>query len=243
MIGRVLNSFVILGVLPALAQSAGQSWPTPVRDNEIRYYVIFNQLEARVTGPQPTFRWDGQGWIGTNNNKLWIKSEGRVTGGKMSDGDHEALYDRPIPRLRYFDWQAGVRVDADSGPTRTWGAIGIQGLAPYFFDIEPTFYFRDGGHVAGRLSGSYNLFITQRLILQPQIELNFYSTRDPGRGIGTGLSELDSGLRLGYQISRKFAPYIGFTYSSTFGETATFARQAGEPIHASRLVFGIWVWR
>jgi copper resistance protein B len=243
MIGRVLNSFVILGVLPALAQSAGQSWPTPVRDNEIRYFVIFTQLEARVISSPSTFRWDGEGWIGTNNNKLWIKSEGRVTGGKMSDGDHEALYDRPIPRLRYFDWQAGVRVDADSGPTRTWGAIGIQGLAPYFFDIEPTFYFRDGGHVAGRLSGLYNLFITQRLILQPQIELNFYSTRDPGRGIGTGLSELDSGLRLGYQISRKFAPYIGFTYSSTFGETARFARQAGEPIHASSLVFGIWVWK
>ena len=243
MIGRVLNSFVILGVLPALAQSAGQSWPTPVRDNEIRYYVIFNQLEARVTGPQPTFRWDGQGWIGSNYNKLWLKSEGKVTGGKMSDGDHEILYDRPIPHLRYLDWQAGVRVDLDSGPTRTWGAIGIQGLAPYFFDIEPTVYFRDGGHVAGRLAGSYNLYVTQRLILQPQIEMNFYGKRDPGRGIGTGLSELDSGLRLVYQISRKFAPYIGFTYSSTFGETATFARQAGEPIHASRLVFGIWVWK
>jgi copper resistance protein B len=161
----------------------------------------------------------------------------------MSDGDHEVLYDRPIPHLRYLDWQAGVRVDLDSGPTRTWGAMGIQGLAPYFFDIEPTVYFRDGGHVAGRLSGSYNLYVTQRLILQPQIEMNFYGKRDPGRGIGTGLSELDSGLRLGYQISRKFAPYIGFTYSSTFGETATFARQAGERIHASRLVFGIWVWR
>ena len=180
MTGRALSSLIVLGALPALAQTAGQSWPSPVEDNQIRYYFIFNQLEGRVTGPSPTFRWDGEGWVGNNYNKLWIKSEGELTNGTMSDGDQEALYDRPIPRLRYFDWQAGVRVDADSGPTRTWGALGIQGLAPYFFEIAPTFYFRNGA-VAGRLEGFYNLYITQRLILQPQIELNFYSARDPGR--------------------------------------------------------------
>jgi copper resistance protein B len=87
------------------------------------------------------------------------------------------------------------------------------------------------------------LYLTQRLILQPQVELNFYSQADRGRGIGTGLSDLDSGVRLGYQISRKFAPYIGFTYSSSFGQTATFARGAGEPVHVSSLVFGVWIWR
>lgn len=254
---RVLSLAVLLAVMGALsthAQTPGETvpdpsksvrpgWPSPMDDNHVFTYFIFNQLEGRTTGPEATFRWDGQGWIGANYNKLWLKSEGKVTGGKMSDGDQEVLYDRPIPHLRYLDWQAGVRVDLDSGPTRTWGAIGIEGLAPYFFDIEPTVYFRDGGHLAGRLSGSYNLYVTQRLILQPQIEMNFYGKRDPGRGIGTGLSDLDGGLRLGYQISRKFAPYIGFTFSSTFGETATFARQAGEPVHASRVVFGIWVWR
>jgi copper resistance protein B len=87
------------------------------------------------------------------------------------------------------------------------------------------------------------LYLTQRLILQPQVELNFYSQADRGRGIGTGLSDLDSGVRLGYQISRKFAPYIGFTYASSFGQTAIFARRAGEPVHASSLVFGVWIWR
>jgi uncharacterized protein involved in copper resistance len=102
---------------------------------------------------------------------------------------------------------------------------------------------RDGGRVAGRISGSYDLYLTQRLILQPQVELNFYSQADRGRGIGTGLSDLDSGVRLGYQISRKFAPYLGFTYSSSFGQTATFARGAGESVHISSLVFGVWIWR
>lgn len=242
MIGRVLNSLITLGALSAFAQSAGQQWPPPVGDNDIRYFIQFTQMEGRVIGPPPTFRWEGEGWIGTNDNKLWIKSEGEVTSGTVSDGQHEALYARPIPHLRYFDWQAGVRVDADSGPTRTWGALGVQGLAPYFFEIAPTFYFRDGA-VAGRFEGLYNLYITQRLILQPQIELNFYSSRDPARGIGTGLSNLDGGVRLGYQISRKFAPYIGFTYTGAYGETATFARREGQRTHAARLAFGIWVWR
>jgi copper resistance protein B len=87
------------------------------------------------------------------------------------------------------------------------------------------------------------LYLNQRLILQPQVEMNFYSQVDRGRGIGTGLSDLDSGVGLGYQISRKFAPYIGFTYSSSFGQTATFARSAGESVHVSSLVFGVWIWR
>jgi copper resistance protein B len=110
-------------------------------------------------------------------------------------------------------------------------------------EFAPTFYVRDGGRVAGRLEGSYNLYLTQRLIVQPQVEINFYSKSDAARGIGTGFSDLDSGIRFGYQISRKFAPYIGFTYSSTFGDTATFARRTGEPVHLSSLVLGIWIWR
>jgi copper resistance protein B len=218
------------------------TWSPPVHDNSILYYVNFNELETRLTGAYPTFRWDGEGYIGNNDNKFWVKSEGSVTNSVMSDGDQEFLYDRPIPRMRYFDFQAGVRADLDAGPTRTWGAIGIQGMAPYFFDFEPTLYIRNDGHVAGRIEGSYNLFLTQRLILQPQAELNFYSKDDHARGIGSGLSDLDSGIRVGYQITRKFAPYIGFTYSSVFGNTAALSRAANAPTHDSRFVVGIWLW-
>jgi copper resistance protein B len=175
-------------------------------------------------------------------NKLWLKSEGFVEHGKATDGDTEALYDRPIPFLKYFDAQAGVRYDLDSNPGRTWGAIGVEGLAPYFFQFQPTFYFSNRGRVAGRLMGSYDLLITQRLILQPEIEMNFYSKRDPSRGIGSGLSDLDTGLRLRYEISRKFAPYIGFAYTGTFGETATFTREEGGIVHDPRFIFGIRLW-
>jgi copper resistance protein B len=218
-------------------------WPSPIDDNRVLSRVIFDQLEGRTSGKDTAFRWDGQGWVGNDRNKLWIKSEGTVSRGRVGDGDTEALYDRPIPRLRYFDWQAGVRVDLDSGPRRTWGAVGIEGLAPYYFDFEPTLYFRDGGHIAARVAGSYNMLITQRLILQPQLEMNFYNKDDPARGLGSGFSDLDSGLRLRYEFSRKFAPYVGFTYSGKFGNTAEYARRAGEPVHAPRVVFGIRIWR
>ena len=228
---------------PVDVPTPASNWPKPVKDDRVFTFITSDELEGRTDGPNKSFRWDGQGWIGTDFNKLWIKSEGTETNGITRDGDHEILYDRPIPHLRYFDWQAGARIDLDSGPTRAWAALGVEGLAPYFFNFAPTFYVRDGGRVAGRIQGSYDLYLSQRLILQPQVEMNFYSHADRGRGIGTGLSDLDSGGRLGYQISRKFAPYIGFTYSSSFGQTAIFARSAGESVHVSSLVFGVWVWR
>jgi copper resistance protein B len=211
-------------------------------DNQIYGNVLFDQFEGRTNGPDNEFRWDGQGWIGNDMNKLWLKSEGFVENGKASDGDTEVLYDRPIPFLRYFDAQAGVRYDLDSDPGRTWGALGVEGMAPYFFQFEPTFYFSDRGRFAGRVMGSYDLLITQRLILQPEIEMNFYSKRDPSRAIGSGLSEIDTGLRLRYEISRKFAPYIGVAYNGKFGETADFTRAEGGIVNDVRFVFGIRFW-
>ncbi len=230
---------------PAATAQSGPSvtgWEPPVMDNTIMWHVLFNQFEGRTNGPDNEFRWDGQGWIGTDINKIWFKSEGFVENGKATDGDTEALYDRPIPFLRYFDAQAGVRYDLDSDPGRTWGAIGVQGLAPYFFDFEPTFYFSDRGRVAGRLMASYDLLITNRLILQPEIEINFYSKRDPSRAISSGLSDLDTGLRLRYEISRKFAPYIGVAYTGKFGESADFTRAEGGIVNDVRFIFGIRLW-
>ncbi len=217
-------------------------WEPPVMDNTIMWHVLFDQFEGRTNGPDNEFRWDGQGWVGTDMNKLWFKSEGFLENGKVTDGDTEALYDHPIPFLRYFDAQAGVRYDLDSNPGRTWGALGLQGLDPYFFDFEPTFYFSDRGRFAGRLMGSYDLLIAQRLILQPEIEMNFYSKRDPRRAIGSGLSDLDTGLRLRYEISRKFAPYIGVAYTGKFGESADFTRAEDGTVNDVRFIFGIRLW-
>jgi copper resistance protein B len=195
MAGALLTSAAVKPVcaqapaIPVDVPTPASNWPKPVEDDRVFTFITFDELEGRTDRPNTSFRWDGQGWIGTDFNKLWIKSEGTVTSGITSDGDHEILYDRPIPHMRYFDWQGGARIDLDSGPTRAWLAIGIEGLARYFFNFEPTLYLRDGGRVAGRIQSSYDLYLSQRLILQPQGEMNFYSQADPARGIGTGLSD------------------------------------------------------
>ena len=222
--------------------------PSSMGENAIFWHVLFNQLEGRSNGPDNELRWDGQAWVGTDWNKLWFKSEaffnkhGNTGHGKLEDGIHEVLYDRPIPFLRYFDWQTGFRYDGDSAPPRYWGALGIQGLAPEFFDVEATLYLRNGGHFAARLVGSYDILLTNRLIAEPEIEMNFYSKGDPGRAIGRGLSELDTGLRLRYEISRKFAPYLGFAYTQQCGGTAGLVRREGDIVYDPRLVFGIRTW-
>jgi len=239
-------------VADARASSAGtpgytQDGMPPVEDSMIIYHVLLDQFEGRTNGPDNEFRWDGEGWIGTDFNRLWFKSEGFFERGRATDGDSEALYDRPIPFLKYFDVQAGVRYDLDSSPGRTWGAIGVEGLAPYWFRLEPTFYF-SGGRMAGRLVASYDLLITNRLILQPEVEINAYSQSDPRRGIGSGLSDLDTGLRLRYEFirdpafSRKIAPYVGFAYSGSFGQTAAFTRAEGGNPNDPRFVFGVRLW-
>src|SRR5512146_553483 len=250
--------FAIVGSMACLSVGAGAQSPDsgaqgvavlpgtgsvpPVEDNMIIWHVLFDQLEGRTNGVQNEFRWDGEGWVGTDMNKLWFKSEGFVENGVATDGDDEVLYDHPIPFLRFFDLQAGVRYDLDSNPGHTWGAIGVEGLAPYFFQFAPTFYFSDHERFAGRVTGSYDLLITQRLIAQPQFEINFYSKEERSRGVGSGLSDLDTGLRIRYEITRKVAPYIGMAYTQTFGAAASFTREEGGMVHDPRFIFGARVW-
>jgi copper resistance protein B len=232
----------------AAAQPAGKATATipamepPVMDNQIFSHILLDQFEGRTNGPDNELRWDGEAWIGTDMNRLRLKSEGISNNSTVSDGDHEALYEHPIPHTRYFNAQVGVRADLDSDPSRTWAAIGIEGLAPYYFEFAPTLYIRDGGHIAGRLTGSYDLLLTQRWIVQPQAELNFYSKDDPSRRLGSGLSELDTGVRLRYEISRKFAPYVGFAYNGKYGSTASYSRRAGESTSDPRFIFGLRLW-
>jgi len=215
----------------------------PVEDTMLIWHVLFSQLEGRTNGPDTGLRWDGEAWVGTDYNRVWFKSEGFFNEhGKVEDGDHEVLYDRPIPFLRYFDWQAGLRYDWDAAAGRLWGAFGIEGLAPGFFDVEATFYVRDASYFAGRVQSSYDLLLTNRLIAQPWMELNFASKTDAARALGTGLTEVDTGLRLRYEFSRKFAPYLGVEYDGKCGDTATFARQRGDIVNDVRFVFGIRVW-
>jgi len=211
----------------------------PVDDAPVFYHLLFDQLEGRF-GRDAGFRWEGEGWAGTDMNRVVLKTEGTVSNGVMEEGYQQLLYARPIST--YFNLQGGLRYDLDSAPGRGWAAFGIEGLAPLFFHVSATGYASDQGHWAARLEGNYDLMLTQTLILQPQLEMNFYSKDDPSRALGAGLSDLDTGLRLRYEITRKFAPYIGVTYETKFGDTARLARLAGG--HASDLRFsaGLRIW-
>jgi len=243
-------AMLVVVAAPALAQApAANAEPSPgvesgatqpVMDQAIFAHAILNQLEGRWNGSNPEFRWDGQGWVGTDYDKLWIKSEGTLSNGALDDGQQQFLYSRAV--TTYFDLQGGLRSDIDSRPARNWAAFGIQGLAPYFFDLEVTGFVSGEGHLAAKLEASYDLLLTQRLILQPQIELNLYSKSDPARLVGAGFSDIDTGLRLRYEIDRKLAPYIWVVYQGKFGQTANFARQAGESTGDVRFAFGVRVW-
>lgn len=216
----------------------------PVMDHNTYVHVLMEQLEGRYAADGSLFRYSGQAWFGTDHDKLWIKSEGTVDSHRtMSDGDHELLYDHALST--YFDLQAGTRLDLDSGPVRAWGAVGVQGLALYFFEVSATAYFNADG-VAGKLEGSYDLLITNRLILQPQAELNFYSRTDPARGDSQGFSSIDAGLRLRYEFKRKLAPYIAVTYAGNYG-AAAHAPSASRTTPANgpddlRFTFGLRTW-
>jgi copper resistance protein B len=215
--------------------------PPPINDRAIEAHAIVEQLEDRTTGSSNNFRYEGLAWVGTDYDKLFGKFEGgRLNNGAFGDGINEILYSRAIST--YFDLQTGVRVDLDNGRGRTWFAMGIQGLAIQWFTVEATAYASNGGHFAAKFNASYDIPVTNRLFLQPQAELNVYSKDDPGRGVGSGLGELDAGLRLRYEISRKFAPYIGLAYQKAFGPTANFARQEGSPVSDLRLVIGLRAW-
>jgi copper resistance protein B len=212
----------------------------PISDESIYYHAIFSQLEGRF-GSENSFRWEGEAWAGTDTNRIWLKSEGETnTKGDLEDGQHELLYDRPAST--YFDLQGGLRLDADSRSGRTWAALGVEGLAPLFFHVSATGYASSEGHYAAKLEGDYDLLLTQRLILQPQVELNLYTKDDPARRTGSGLSDIDSGLRLRYEFSRKFAPYVGMTYENRFGNMAAFSPALGNEPSALRFAVGLRAW-
>lgn len=238
---------LMLVLLLPVASRAGQQptkpgWPQPVENNRFFGYGILNQNEVRTGQGQSIYRWDGEGWYGDNLNRAWFKTEGSYgfDAGTFGEAEAQALYSRAVSP--FFNAQAGVRYDFNPAPSRLYGVFGVEGLAPMFLNVGAFAFVSDGGHYSARLEGHYDMRLTQRLILQPQLELNFYSSSERDRGIGSGLSDLDTGLRLRYEITRQFAPYIGVTYESKFGQTAGFARASGDRVSAIRFVAGIRVW-
>lgn len=199
-----------------------------------------DQLEATHGRDANGQAWAVQGWYGNDSDKLWLRSEGERTGGRIDHGQVELLWSHAI--APFWDSQLGVRQDMGAGPQRQWAAFGIQGLAPYWFELEATAYVGPSGRSAARLRVDYELLFTQRLILQPEFELNLHGRNDAVTRTGRGLSDSKFGLRLRYEIRRELAPYIGVVWSQRYGATADYARLDGEPVTDRQLVAGVRLW-
>lgn len=203
--------------------------------------IMIDQAEIRVANGKDSYVWDAEGWYGGDIDKLVVKSEGEGEfGGALDTGEAQALWGHAIGP--YFDLQAGVRQDFGPGASPTYAVIGFEGLAPYWFDIEGALFVSHKGDVTARFEGSYDQRITQRLILQPWTELGFALQDVPEQGVGAGLSTVELGVRLRYEIEREFAPYVGFVWERKVGQTARFARAAGEDASRPAVVAGLRVW-
>ncbi|MCX4063438.1 MULTISPECIES: copper resistance protein B [Pseudomonas] len=211
-----------------------------VHDSALNSFFIFEKLEWQDADDGSALNWEAQGWIGGDVDRLWLRTEGERTNGKTEEAEVHALWGHAISP--WWDLVGGVRQDFKPGDPQTWAAFGIQGLALYNFEAQATAYLGEGGQTAARLEGDYDILLTNKLILQPTAEFNFYGKNDPQRGVGSGLSESEIGLRLRYEFRPQFAPYVGVTWNRAYGKTADYARDEGEDNNEARLVLGVRVW-
>jgi copper resistance protein B len=202
--------------------------------------AIVDRLEWRHANDANSLAWSAAAWWGTDINKLWLKTEGERRDGVTENARVEALWDRVISR--WWTLQSGLRQDFGPGPSRTWAALGVEGTAPGFIDIDATAYLGESGRAAARFSAARAMLFTQRLILQPQVEVNLFTQADPENRIGAGLSSLEVGMRLRYEIRREFATYLGAVWQRRFRETARLDRVAQEDPNNWLLVAGLRVW-
>jgi copper resistance protein B len=208
-------------------------------DDALQYYALADRFEWQA-GQQDAFAWDAVGWVGRDNGRVWLRTEGERTSDGTEQAYAEALWGKPV--ARWWDLLAGVRTDLRPEPDHTWLAVGVTGLAPYFFEVEATVYVAGDGDVAAQFEVEYELLLTNRLIVQPHVELNVYGQDDAQRGLGSGVSNVEAGLRLRYEIRREFAPYIGVAWGKRFGDTEDFAVADDEVVEDTRWVVGVRVW-
>jgi copper resistance protein B len=201
--------------------------------------VRLDELEAQDADDE-ILKWDLDAWFGRELDRLWLRSEGERASGSTEAAELELLWGRSF--TSWWTFVAGAREDLEGGPERTWAALGIQGLSPYRFEIDPTAYVAEGGDTAARLEVRCEVLFTNRLILQPLVELDWYGQDDVAAGIGSGLASGELGLRLRYEIRREVAPYVGLMREKSFGSTADYARAAGREPDDTRLVFGVRLW-
>jgi copper resistance protein B len=223
-----------------------ESWPSPTADDANYSYFLVDLLEIRESRNPGVVRWDMFGWYGGDIKRVWVKTEGAQSIKKSQGSEQEAqlLYGQLI--TPFFDFQAGVRYAHRSGPgpnrSRGYAVVGLQGLAPYRYELEPSLFLSNKGEVSARVTASYDLLLTQRIVLQPRLELNLAAQSDREFGMGSGLTSTELGARVRYEIRREFAPYIGVSWSQLYGGTKRLAREEGEASSVASVVAGVRMW-
>jgi copper resistance protein B len=226
-------------------QQLSPMWPADMvdmmqmNDQANRGMWLFDRLEYRdATRGDDGTAWNAEGWWGNDLDKLWLKTEGEHDRSGTTDASADLLWGHATST--FWDWQLGARHDFGQGPSRDWAAVGVKGLAPYWFEFAATFYAGAEGRTAARLEAKYDLLFTQRLILSPQLELNFYGKDDPQRDVRSGLSEAEAGLRLRYEFSRRFAPYVGIDWTRHFAPVDD--QPYAQPARETTFVAGVRLW-
>ena len=214
----------------------GHDMSAHMDDDPFAWVVMADRLEWQQGN---ALAWEGSAWFGHDRGRLWLRSEGERESGHATEGNVEALWGKPVNA--WWDLLAGVRHDIGNDG-RDWLALGVQGLAPYKFEVQATAYLGERGQSMLQGEVEYELLLTNRLILQPRIEATAHGRSDAVRCIGSGLGEVDAGLRLRYEVRREFAPYFGIERAVRFGKTADFARAAGHGAHETRWVAGVRFW-
>lgn len=200
--------------------------------------VLADELEWSRQDGNGIQRWDLQGWYGGDHDKLWLKSTGEHD--TDTHAELQALWSHAV--LPFFDLQAGLRHDFQEGPARSHAVLGLQGLVPYEFELDAALFLSERGDLGARVEFSHDLRLTQRLILQPELELELSAQDIPELGTGSGLGSGEFGLRLRYEIMREFAPYLGLRYARQFGATRDYAQAVGEPERGWQFVLGLRAW-
>jgi copper resistance protein B len=210
-------------------------------DQAKRGMLLVDRLErSRSNDGDYASAWEVEAWYGSDIDRLWFLSEGERSHEGVEDARAELLWGHAFSTS--WDWLAGVRQDFGAGPSRQWLGVGVQGEAAYFFELQAGLYAGPQGRSAVRLEISRDLLLTQRLILTPRLEVNLYGKDDPQRQVRSGLSDADAGLRLRYEVSRRFAPYIGVDWQRHFadGDALPFSRRF--PAHETSVLVGVKFW-
>ena len=233
---KTLNTSLLSGLLMLILSTPALA---AMGDDPLLGKFMLDKFETTDEDGDSPLNWELDAWLGKDLNKFWVKSEGERIDGE-TEQSNELLYSRAI--ASFWDVQLGLRQDRNEIAERDFLSVGVQGLAPYLFDTSTSILVGENNQIGLTAQFEYEFMLTQRWILSPELELDFWSESDQEIGVGSGLSTAEFGLRLRYEIRREFAPYIGIRWSKNYGDTADFAAEEGGELDSTLFVAGVRIW-